>query len=193
LTGYQAGKTNNTEVVNLWAFSRYMNFVGNVLGTPGYDTVYEDSSSGSLGSPNTSVYLLGYSGVNESLTSGIPYDAKVDSTFLRWGNYDVVTRAPRWNPSEIPAGNPVPQNQNLPASFFMPSMPVWWGTVPWPPIGPDVSGGSDPTGHVYDIPAKICFNSTAKDSNGILVFNANKCYQQPPAPLPPTGLSATIN
>jgi len=195
LTGYQTGKTNNTEVINLWAYSRYMSFVGNVLGTPGYHTAYEDSSVGTSGSPNTSIYLLGYSGVNESLTSGIAYDAKVATTLLRWGNYDVASRASRWNSSEIPAGNPVPASQSLPASFFT-SKPAWWGTMPWPPIGPDVSGASDPTGHVYDVPAKACFKTTAKDSNGILVFNARTCYQETSSqqlPAPPTNLTVVIN
>jgi hypothetical protein len=192
LTGYQSGKTNNTEVIDLLAYSRYMNFVGNVLGKPGYHTVYEDSSVGLPGSPNTSIYLLGYSGVNENLTSGISYDTKVDITLLRWGNYDVVTGAARWNSSEIPAGNSVPSSQSLPASFFLTSKPAWWGNVPWPPIGPDVSGGNDPTGHAYNIPATICFNNTTKDSNGILIFNAGKCYQQPFV-APPTNLTSVIH
>ena len=193
LNGSQSGKTNNTEVIDLWAYSRYMNFAGNVLGTPGYHTVYEDSSVATTGSPNTSIFLLGYSGVNESLTSGILYDTKVDTTLLRWGNYDVVTGAPRWNSSEIPAGNPVPSSHSLPASFFTASKPAWWGTMPWPAIGPDVSGGTDPTGHAYDVPAKTCYNNTTKDTNGILIFNASRCYQQAASPAPPTNLSVIVN
>jgi hypothetical protein len=192
LTGYQSGKTNNTEVIDLWAYSRYMNFVGNVLGTPGYHRIYEDSSVGLTGSPNTSIYLLGYSGVNESLTSGISFDTKVGSTLLRWGNYDVVTGLARWNSSEIPAGNSVPSSQTLPASFFLASKPGWWGSVPWPPIGPDVLGGNDPTGHVYNVPATICFANTTKDSNGILIFNAGKCYQQS-LPAAPTNLTSVVH
>ncbi len=193
LTGYQSGKNNNTEVIDLWAFSRYMNFVGNVLGTPGYHTTYEDSSTGTTGTPNTSIYLLGYSGVNESLTSGIPYDNKVGTTLLRWGNYDVVTGSARWNSAEVPAGNAVPSTQTLPASFFLTSKPGWWINLPWPAIGPDVSGGNDPSGHVYNIPAAICFTNTTKDSNGILIFNAGKCYQQSSPPAPPTNLTSVVN
>jgi len=57
--------------------------------------------------------------------------------------------------------------------------------MPWPAIGPDVTGGQDPSGHVYANPAQVCYNNTPKDSNGILIFNADKCYKQSPS-APPT-------
>jgi hypothetical protein len=63
--------------------------------------------------------------------------------------------------------------------------------MPWPAIGPDVTGGTDPTGHVYANPAEVCFNACRKDDsypedisgNHIIVFNASKHYPGPvPAP-----------
>jgi hypothetical protein len=56
--------------------------------------------------------------------------------------------------------------------------------MPWPAIGPDVTGGTDPTGHVYANPAEVYYNSCPKDTsypedisgNRILVFNAGKYY-----------------
>src|SRR5205809_6767610 len=63
-----------------------------------------------------------------------------------------------------------------------------YGTMLWPAIGPDVTGGQDPAGHAYKIPARVCYDNTSKDSNGILIFNANICYNDPVAPdtTPPT-------
>ncbi|MGA8866954.1 MAG: hypothetical protein WB510_08295, partial [Candidatus Sulfotelmatobacter sp.] len=127
------------------------------------------------------------------------------SSWLRWGNYDTVHGSAQWNASEVPTtgikwvnGNSVPQNHNLPVSFYYNSMPSWWnssfGTPPWPPIGPDVTGGQGPAGMAHEIPAYLCF-ANGTFTSGVLNFDANNCYgggstQQPPAP--PTGLSAQV-
>src|SRR5437867_10569689 len=43
LMGTEPNKTQgNTEVINIWGYNRFVNIVGNVLGTSGYHTVYED-------------------------------------------------------------------------------------------------------------------------------------------------------
>lgn len=66
----------------------------------------------------------------------------------------------------------------LPASFYLSSKPSWFGSVPWPAIGPDVSGGPDTStaGHANYIPAEVCYNSLSRDSTGVLMFDANNCY-----------------
>ena len=55
LTGLEPNKTQNTSVINIWGFNRLPNIVGNVLGTSGYHTRYEDSRapSGTAGAPDT--------------------------------------------------------------------------------------------------------------------------------------------
>jgi len=141
---------------------------------------------------------------------------------LRWGNYDSVTGTTRWcgtgtepecscgaaaptayycrveaeiptQPSTFLAGNAIPANHALPASFFLSGPPAYWtttwGTPGWPAIGPDVDatgsqfdttcdqtdftsvGGPntpyacDGIGHkAYQIPAQICFNRLPVDS-----------------------------
>jgi hypothetical protein len=193
LTGLEPNKTqSNTAVINILGYNRLINIIGNVLGTSGYHTVYEDSQtpSGTPGNPDRSIYLLGYTGVFERISLGLPYDPLVVSTLLRWGNYDYATKQTRWKPAEIPAGNAVPATQTLPPSFFLSSRPSWWGTMPWPAIGPDVTGGQDPSGHAYQIPAQVCYKNTLKNADGTLVFNANKCYGNtvPPPPAPPKNL-----
>lgn len=179
LAGTEPGKTQgNSTAVSIWAFNRYVNIVGNVLGTSGYHTVYETSraAGASSGNPDRSIYVLGFSGIGEAFNAGIPYDSRVMSTMLRWGNYDYATRQTRWNAAEIPAGNPVPSTQTLPASLFLSSRPGWWGSMPWPAIGPDVTGGLDPAGLAHNIPAQVCYNTTPRNADGTLAFNPVTCY-----------------
>ena len=188
-SGRDGARTSNTAVVSIWAYNRFVNFVGNVLGTPGYHLVYEDSRGpqGQTGSPNRSIYLLGYSGVEESQSSGISYDLMAVTSLLRWGNFDYATAETRWDPAEIPADNAVPAAQALPASLFLTSKPSWWGAMPWPAIGPDVTGGDDPAGHVYKIPAHACYDESPKQPDGSLDFDAAQCYASaPPDGTPPT-------
>ena len=103
---------------------------------------------------------------------------------MRWGNYDTVNRANRFLASEVPSGigayaNPVPAGDTLPPSFFLNAKPGWWGTMPWPAVGPDVTGGDIPDidGHAYKLPAQLCYDNATKDANGVLIdFNADRCY-----------------
>lgn len=96
------------------------------------------------------------------------YDPLTINSLMLWGNWDNVTNAVRWcgnssdpgwsttcsSTSEIPSGfgdktgtlstyvNPVPSSTDLPASFVYSSKPSWWGSLRWPGIGPDVTGGN---------------------------------------------------
>jgi len=189
-TGTEPNRTSNTVALYVMAFNRRVNIVGNVLGTSGYHTVYEDSRtpSGTPGSPNQSIYLLGYSSTGEQQPLG--YDPLIVSSLLRWGNYDYATNQTRWSPAEIPADNAVPATQTLPPSLFLSAKPSWWGTIPWPAIGPDVTGGQDPSGHAHRIPARVCYDSSPKNPDGTLVFNATNCYGSAPSIVasPPTNL-----
>src|SRR5262249_25066222 len=121
---------------------------------------------------------------------------------LRWGNYDTVNAASRWQSSEVPSGlaqyaNSVPGSQSLPASFYLSSKPSWFGSVAWPAIGPDVTGGNvnNLAGHVYQNPAQLCYEKLQKVRE-ILTFNAANRYKtgspfSPPAP--PTNLQSAVN
>lgn len=133
-------KSANTEIINLWAFSRYFNIVGNVLGRTSYYTTYEVNLGGSA----TAIYSFGAGG---GAPNNPPDDALVETTLMRWGNYDTVNNANRFDSAEVPDGlslyaNPVPADQQLPASFYLSAKPSWWGSIPWPAVGPDVTGGN---------------------------------------------------
>jgi len=190
--GWEPGKTTQTVPVHLYAFHRYFNLIGNVLGRTGTHTQYEDAApSGTNG--NSSIYVLGWAG-NETSFPGVPNDTIVKTTLMRWGNYDVVTGTSRFVVSEVPSvlsqfANPVPPNNILPASLYLSAKPSWFGSGTWPPIGPDVTGGQDPTGHAYKIPARLCYEAAPQDGgNPWKVFNANTCYNTTSLPdtTPPT-------
>jgi hypothetical protein len=213
--GWEAGRSEDTVPVQLFAYNRFENFIGNVLGCnnatsayPGncgapYHTAYE--THGGVGQGG-SIYDLN-AGNSESATRVLP-DPYVETSLMRWGNYDVVNAATRFVTSEVPSGltdgyaNPVPASQALPASFWT-TKPSWWGSIPWPAIGPDVTGGNVPgvAGHVYLNPAANCYLTTlggpADGSGSVLPFNAKNCYgstasTSPTPPAAPTGLTATV-
>jgi len=191
-SGREGSKTANTAPVHLMAFQRYFNVIGNVLGTPSYHSHYEDAAT-SGSNADTSIFLLGWSHQGGTTDSNVPSDPRVKATLLRWGNYDTVNGSAQWNSSEVPSAlgqfaNAVPSTNTLPASLFLPARPAWFGAVAWPPIGPDVTGGQDPTGHAYKIPARLCYEKTAQ-SGGILNFSAASCYAAGVgAPTAPTNL-----
>jgi hypothetical protein len=190
MIGWDTGMVKQTDPIQLYTFSRYFNFVGNVLGKPGFHTNYEDLPPQGV-EGNTSIYVLGWSG-NGGGVSVLKNDPLTASTAMRWGNFDTVTKRAHWDASEVTSGlaalaNPVPKDHRLPASFYLPGKPSWWGSMPWPAIGPDVSGGTDPTGHVYANPAEVCYRtcppdpSYPEDISGlrILIFNAARHYGAP--------------
>jgi len=185
---------NNLSPEQVFAFHRFYNLIGNVLGTPGINTIFSSSTLN-----NAAVFGLGYG--NES----VPSDPTVAPSTMIWGNADSASgfASPVFNctyvPSslagvEAPFSNPCPSSHTLPASFYYSSTPSWWPSgKPWPPIGPDVTsgnllvctsgtyinslvtnssqcaGGSSATvagGHVNSIPAMDCYLSLGGLPNG---------------------------
>ena len=187
--------------LDIQSHNRYVNVVGNVLGSSA-PTNYEceHSTAGNCGRYNDNIYRLGYPGSDPATSqSGVSYDDQVKITLMRWGNYDTKTATSRFEASEVPSGigalaNPVPADNNLPASFYLNAKPNWWPAAkPWPPIGPDVTGGniSGIGGHANTLPAQDCYASTGGNIGN---FNADSCYPQSgsPALAPPTGVTVTV-
>src|SRR5260370_25546157 len=203
-----------------FAYSRYFNLVGSVLGTQSYNTIYATAAASTTACGNSttsasSVILLCYSdqgGINFSpaclgMSFTIYNDLSVASTLMRWGNYaactgDSACNAVPWQASESASGAPAypglsNPSQTLPASFYLSSKPSWWGTMPWPAVGPDVTGGNvaDTGGHVYHNPAANCYlnvmGGLVNGSSGPLTFNADTCYSAGSGLAPPTNLVAT--
>jgi hypothetical protein len=88
------------------------------------------------------------------------------------GNFDNVTGSVTWAPGI---------SRQLPASFYLAQKPAWWGRLPFPAIGPEVTGGHGPGNHSYGNPAQSCYFAVMGGSDGgaasPLPFNAGKCYE----------------
>jgi hypothetical protein len=133
---------------------------------------------------------------------------------------EIPTGAPAY-PNPVPTvGDTGAGQSGLPASFYLSGKPSWWvfpsglASTPFPAVGPEVTGGdfvaqggNSYAGHAYLIPAANCYikvmggkyDDWAFNTQGpILAFDADKCYgsgsgtTSPPAPAPPTGLTATV-
>jgi hypothetical protein len=202
--------SSNQVPVDIRAYSRFYNLIGNVLGQSGTSTTYQGGSK--------PIFSIGNG--NSNGTHSVPSDPLVAATLMRWGNYDVVTGAIRWcgnsadpgwtticgSTSEVPAGlskyaNSIPTTTVLPASFYLSKKPAWWPPAkPWPAIGPDVEGGNvtNVGGHVYSIPAQDCYlnimRGAANGTGPVLNFNAGKCYGISSSTIssPPNGLQAIV-
>lgn len=197
----------NTMVLKDMAYARYENWVANILGTSGTQTSYQYAMTSTTDCGTTNggqVYQLGSSDQNNtaytSTCFSAPFnvfnDLDVASSLMRWANYDVVTNAVR----ECASGSPSPctgdetgssastypglasPNTVFPASFIFASQPSWWGSMPWPATGPDVTGGNIPGagGYANYNPAALCYLNTmggkTDGSSGALSFNASTCY-----------------
>ncbi len=130
---YQACK-NNVIPEQVFAFHRFFNLIGNILGTTGTNTTY--TSSTMINGIPTSVIGEGYGNVS------VPSDPNVAPTLMLWGNADSATGfgSPRFNCSEVPTAltgvqapfsNPCPSSQSLPASFYYAATPSWCSMFRW--------------------------------------------------------------
>lgn len=204
-------KTAQTIAVNDYARNRYVNVVGNVLGTAGYHTVYTSAPTGASDGGNStsgdkSVFVVGFSGNEATLQSStVTNDLLTVNSLMRWGNYDTVNNAVRWVPSENGSSAPSypglsAPSQTLPASLYLPAKPAWWGSTPWPPIGPDVTGGNiaNVGGHANLTPAASCYlnvmGGLTDGSSGKLTFSGKSCYvSSANAPAPPTNVKVVVH
>jgi len=177
---HNPNSTESAAAIILYSNNRFYNVIGNVMDT-GHSTSYQTLQA--VGT--NSIYSLGWQGTGSGST--VANDPNVSRTIMRWGNWDNVNNTSRFVASEVPSGipnfpNSVPASQTLPASFYLFAKPDWFGSVAWPPVGPDVSSGniSGYGGHANRIPARLCFENAGTDSafggSGVKLFNAAACY-----------------
>jgi hypothetical protein len=174
------------------SLSTSFNFVGNVAGsaaqaalknTGGNPIPQVASLKWSANRDYETAYgwTFGYSNLSDDGSNPLDNTNPYNTSFLH-GNYNNVDGSLTW-------ANGV--THTLPPSFFRSSKPAWWGSSPWPAIGPDVSGGSGPGGHSSPIPAQACYSQIGGSEGGggsPLTFNADSCYGANGGPPPPGGL-----
>lgn len=164
---YNGFESNNGTIPNsgtvpiiVNAFSRYNNYLGNVLGTAGYHTVYEChpssvsqqycSTDAGISPGYVHIWDLGFSSIAQRDFTNTPVftpnDPLTYTSLFRYGNYDTVNGAVQWNAAEVPTSDPnfptaIPASHTLPPSFYLSSKPIFFGSSAWPTIGPDTTGG----------------------------------------------------
>lgn len=127
-TGMGAWGTGRWDV-NLQRMHRYFTFVGNVLGDVGVEDRYDLKNVDCVVATDDAVFRLGYQS-DGSCSATTNYDAAVESTLLRHANWDGFNDGTVFNGADA---------RVLPASLYLTARPAWWGAVPWPAIGPDVT------------------------------------------------------
>lgn len=164
-------------------------FIGNVLGSAAMQALSGDHSAlrqqDSVEYPAPRSYdgtaygwSFGYGrtgddGSGTGCGGGIPpcHRAGTSATDFLHGNYDNVGGSTHWVPGVT---------ETLPASIYLKGKPAWWGDLPFPATGPDVTGGPGPGGHSYGNPARACYLNRMGGSDGgvggPLPFNAERCY-----------------
>lgn len=159
---------------DLQSYHRFWNIIGNTIEAsvirktlPTDSTLYDRFDS--FG------FRLGYNGQNASINAfyngspniGVAVDNDVFNTAFLWYNY-TTTGGTQSNASEVPSSdatlpNPVPADNSIPDSQYKLSRPGFftvsgYGTVNWPPIGPDVTGGDYMGGRAHKLPAQRAYD-----------------------------------
>jgi len=185
--GFQAARA-----VQLSYLATRNNFVGNVIGSArmqalfGYSSPVPQVASLEYPQPRSyetaTAFSFGYGSENDDgagtgCGGGTPpcHAAGTSRTDLLHGNFINISGAIAWLPGVTRA---------LPASFYLAGKPAWWGFMPFPAIGPDITGGVGPGGHSYGNSAQACYTMKMGGSDGgpasPLRFNAAQCYDSAP-------------
>jgi len=181
--GFQAARA-----IQLAYTSSRNNLIGNVIGSRQMQSLWRDShpvsSIGTLEFPQKRIYeeavgiTFGYGSANDvgsgdGCGGGKPpcHAPNNSETDVLHGNFNDAGGSVSWLPGI---------SHTLPASFYLAEKPAWWGGLPFPATGPDVTGGAGPGGHSYGNPAEDCYLKKMGGSDGgaggPLIFNAARCY-----------------
>lgn len=110
--------------------NRYGIGIANVLGNTNISFLAFTNGPNNLTTTVPVLEAFGYT----SVSPGVYTDSQAYSTAILLGNYLIGTGS-----DGVPARESVGAT-NIPASLYLSSKPSWFGRVPWPPIGSDVSG-----------------------------------------------------
>jgi PKD repeat protein len=159
INGLNFDATVQRKIINMCRGSYYQSVVGNVLGDSSWNASYYDTPAST-----NSIYVLGYptsDNTSCSTYTEVPWanwskptnqpDADVVGTLTRHGNYDYYHKNVIWD-SAI-------SSHVISDSLYYSSKPAFFGSLHWPPIGPEVSGLVTP------IPAKARWDAYYASGN----------------------------
>jgi hypothetical protein len=142
----------NRRAVGLQTAAWWFSFVGNILGfqgmalMPGQDKFIANADPNNLNADDGAVYMwqIGY----EEGTFPNKADPLVVSRTYRDGNFDYVSNAVTWDPTD--------PNHTIPPSLYLTSKPAFFGANPWPWVEP--TGATDAT-RLGVLPARVRFDA----------------------------------
>jgi hypothetical protein len=115
----------------------------------GYSMGFGGSGAGDSGT---------WSACGQSGYLGSPWcsdNSEAYSTGIIQGDYSYADGSTNWAYGGYK--DPNSSDHVLPSSMYLGAKPAFFGSTPWPAIGPDVTGGNDSSGHVHYIPAQVCY------------------------------------
>lgn len=154
----QAQQEQAIQALEIMAWNRYENIIGNVIGHPTYTITYpagtftcskEQTPAGSYPFYNQDHHPTGY--MIGSPASAGDFDTATVTTMIRHGNFDYFSGATEWDETIT--------DHDLLDSYYLSSKPNWFGSLDFPAIGPDVDG------YVKNIPAQARWNNYNSSGN----------------------------
>ena len=130
----------------------WQSFVGNVLGTPTHPGINGYEGFGA-DQPGGTMWMVCWQN-NDDVGDG----GKCQSTLLRDGNYDYLTKEVHWHGvggTGVNNGLTPPAKSTLPASMYLTSKPAFFGSTPWPWV--DGSNATNPV--PGQLPARVRYDA----------------------------------
>jgi len=159
--------SGNVEAVDDSETCHHMSIIGNVLGTTGYNTIYQETPSTCTGNPR--VYWIG----GTSGCSGTN-DPSAQSTLITAYNW---TSATSTNNGIVLDGY---QASQIPNSLYLTSEPTNFGILKWPPVNPanpaySMSRTNIPAGYrfVYGVDPPASGLTTPPQVQGLHIIATN--------------------
>ena len=91
--GTFTAKASNAEAVTTQSYTRYANFIANVMGTPGYSTTYNGNATNCGNFPEFTHTIFAIGCGNGGVSPAVPGDAIAISSTMRWANWDTANGA----------------------------------------------------------------------------------------------------
>jgi hypothetical protein len=159
-TAYELG-VQNVYALEFQKNNHNINVIGNILGTSGWNTVYEKEGVDYSASTKV-IYKTGY--VSNGDLDAAGNDHITFTSMLRHANYDYVTYGQKFcGDSGEPGCQGGPTDVTLPASLYLTNKPSIFGSLTYPPVNP-----SGPTSE--DIPAKVFYDTGSWPTEGATTY-----------------------
>jgi len=162
--GNAVWETQNNIAYAMDSMTRFPNFVAAVAGSTHLNALppvaFRDAPT--TGS-DPSCWRTGYESANSTPVS--PNNVTAERFFH--GIPDCLTGTVTWDGGTT---------HTIPASFYLSAKPSWFGSLAWPGIGPDITGGVDPLGMAKKNPAMTCFDNATLDATNRPIIDAAVCY-----------------